>query len=216
MSDAHEPSTERPGSALRFRDFRLFALAMLLSTIAMQMASVAIGWQVYALTGSALSLGYVGLAQFAPAILLSFATGQASDRFERRRVLVVCHSLLALSALGLLLLVQSTTLHRVGFIYGLLVLVGAARAFQAPASQSLTPNLVPATHFPSAVAWTSSIWQISVVSGPALGGVLFAVGGGKLVYGTTMALDLVSVAVLLCLRVRTTRKRAKISVSEFV
>jgi MFS family permease len=216
MRSAPEPSPERPGSAIQFRDFRLFALAMLLSTIAMQMASVAIGWQVYALTGSALSLGYVGLAQFAPAILLSFVTGQASDRFERRRVLVVCHTLLALSTLGLLVLGQSTTPHRVGFIYGLLVLVGAARAFQAPASQSLTPNLVPATHFPSAVAWTSSIWQISVVSGPALGGVLFAAGGGRLVYGTATALDLVSVAVLLSLRTKTTRKRAEISVSEFV
>jgi MFS family permease len=216
MSSALEPNPERPGSALKFRDFRLFGLAMLLSTIAMQMASVAIGWQMYALTGSALSLGYVGLAQFAPAILLSFVTGQASDRFERRRVLVVCHSLLALSALGLLLLGQTTTLHRVGFIYGLLVLVGAARAFQAPASQSLTPNLVPDSYFPSAVAWTSSIWQISVVSGPALGGVLFATGGGRLVYGTATALDLASVAVLLSLRTRTTRKRAEISVSEFV
>jgi MFS family permease len=216
MSSALEPNPERPGSALKFRDFRLFGLAMLLSTIAMQMASVAIGWQMYALTGSALSLGYVGLAQFAPAILLSFVTGQASDRFERWRVLVVCHSLLALSALGLLLLGQTTTLHRVGFIYGLLVLVGAARAFQAPASQSLTPNLVPDSYFPSAVAWTSSIWQISVVSGPALGGVLFATGGGRLVYGTATALDLASVAVLLSLRTRTTRKRAEISVSEFV
>jgi MFS family permease len=216
MSRARASSPERPGSALQFRDFRRFALAMLLSTVAMQMASVAIGWQVYALTGSALSLGYVGLAQFAPAILLSFATGQASDRFERRHVLVVCHSLLALSALGLFLLGQSGTLHRVGFIYGLLVLVGAARAFQAPASQSLTPNLVPLTHFPSAVAWTSSIWQISVVSGPALGGVLFASGGGRLVYGATMALELVSVVVLLSLQVRTTRQRAEISVSEFL
>jgi MFS family permease len=216
MSGARESSSERPGSALRFRDFRLFALAMLLSTLAMQMASVAIGWQVYALTGSALSLGYVGLAQFAPAILLSFATGQASDRFERRRVLVVCHSLLALSSLGLLLLGQSNTLHRIGFIYALLVLVGAARAFQAPASQSLTPNLVPLTHFPSAVAWTSSIWQISVVSGPALGGVLFASGGGGLVYGAAVTFELGSLAVLLAMRVKTTRKRAEISVSEFV
>src|ERR1019366_3219597 len=138
MSDAADTLRSGPGSPFQFRDFRLYALAMLLPTMAMQMQSVAIGWQVYALTGSAMSLGYVGLAQFAPAILFSFATGHVADRFERRYVVVVCHVLLASSALGLFWLVQSTTAHRVGFIYALLVLVGGARAFQAPASHALS------------------------------------------------------------------------------
>jgi MFS family permease len=215
MSDVPDALRSAPRRPFQFRDFRLYALAMLVSTIAMQMQSVAIGWQVYALTGSALSLGYVGLAQFAPAILLSFATGHAADRFERRHVLAICHALLASSALGLFWLVQSTTTHRVGFIYALLVLVGGARAFQAPASQALTPNLVPLAHFPSAVAWTSSIWQISVVGGPALGGLLYAAGGGGLVYGVATALEIAAVGLLLGLRVKTTRARAANSVGAY-
>jgi MFS family permease len=189
---------------------------MLLSTLSMQMASVAIGWQVYALTGSALSLGYVGLAQFLPAILLSIVTGHVADRFDRRLVLVVCHALLVLGMLGMFWLGRGARAEQVGTIYALLVLVGIARAFQAPASQALTPNLVPLSHFPSAVAWTSSIWQVAVVGGPALGGTLYAAGGGALVYGSAVALEIAAVLVLLCLRVQTTRKRASSSLREIV
>ena len=102
MSLAPALSAATPPSALRSRDFRLYVLGKLVATLALQMQGVAVGWQVYAITGDALSLGYVGLVQFLPAVVMSLLTGHVADRFDRRDVLVCCHALL-LTASGLLL-----------------------------------------------------------------------------------------------------------------
>src|SRR5450432_946839 len=181
--------TRSPFAAFRHRDFRLFQAGRFLSTVGMQMQGVAVGWQIYALTGQALDLGYVGLAQFLPAFLCSPLSGQIADRFARRVVLVVCHGVLALCALALYL----TTLKHgspVLGIYAVLVCIGAARGFAGPSAQALIPNLVPNEHFQNAVAWSSSIWQVAVVVGPALGGLSYAASGAGLVYALTFALEL--------------------------
>ncbi len=190
-----------PLAAFRFRDFRLFQLGGLLSTVSMQMQSVAVGWQVYALTGRAIDLGYVGLAQFLPAIALSPLTGPVADRFDRRRVLLFCHGLLLLSA-ALLFALSRQPRPSISLIYAVLTLVGIARAFQGPAGQALMPNLVPLHVFPNAVAWSSSTWQVAVVAGPALGGLMYAVGGAPEVYGAAVVLELVTLCVLVPIRPR--------------
>jgi MFS family permease len=192
-----------PFVALRFRDFRLFLASALLSTIGLQMQAVAVGWQVYALTGKALDLGYVGLALFAPSLVFAMVTGQAADRIDRRKLLIACHALLLIASLSLMVVSE---LSRTPLpIYAILLVIGTARAFQAPTGQALMPNLVPLSAFPNAVAWSSTTWQISVVTGPALGGLLYAIGGARGVYACATLLELVTVIVLLGVRTRTAR-----------
>jgi MFS family permease len=161
-------------AAFTHRDFNLFQAARLLSVIGSQMQSVAIGWQIYAITGRPLDLAWVGLAQFFPAVCLSLVTGHVADRVERRRILMVCYAALAVLGVALFASVGAG----VGPIYAVLVGVGVARAFQGPATQSILPSLVPVEHFGNAVAWSSSFWQTATVLGPTLGGLGYAAFGG--------------------------------------
>ena len=161
--------------AFAHRDFNFFQAARLLSILGMQMQSIAIGWQIYAITGRPLDLAWAGLAQFFPAVGLSLITGHAADRFDRRRILLVCHAAMASLSIALWLVARG---HGVAPIYTVLVGVGVARAFLGPANQSILPSLVPAEHFGNAVAWSSSLWQTAMVAGPALGGILYAASGG--------------------------------------
>ena len=163
--------------AFRHRDFNLFQGARLLSVLGMQMLSVAVGWQIYSITGRPIDLAWVGLVQFLPAFCLSPVTGQVADRFERRRILAVCHATTGLFA-GALWEVARTNPPRVAVIYAILAGIGVTRAFGGPASQSIVPTLVPVEHFGNAVTWGSSLWQASTVLGPMLGGFVYATGGG--------------------------------------
>ena len=205
---ATDASDVAPASALRFRDFRLFQTAKLLSTLAMQMQGVAVGWQVYAITGQALHLGYVGLVQFLPALVMSLMTGHVADRFDRRYVVVVCHTLL-LGCTALLYAFAQSEEPSVGSIYVVLALVGAARAFLGPASSALMPNLVPTEVFPNAVAWSSSTWQIAVIAGPALGGFLYSLGSARQVYAVSLVLEVIAVSVVALIRTRAERGERK-------
>jgi MFS family permease len=192
-------------SALANRDFRLLQGARLFSIVGTQMQSVAVGWQVYDLTRRPLDLGYVGLAQFLPAIGLSLVTGQAADRFDRRRVVLACHAAVALCSMLLL-----TNTHGVGAIYAILVLFGATRAFMAPAAQSLVTNIVPDTSLGSAVAVSSTVFEIGTIIGPTVGGLAYgAAGGPRPVYATTFAFSLVAFALVSTMRVRTGRMEKK-------
>jgi MFS family permease len=182
-------------------DFRRYQAGRFAALIGTQMQGVAVGWQVYALTGRPLDLGFVGLAQFLPAMLLWPLTGHTADRFERRLLLVACHSLLALSAVALYVLAR-TPAPSVVAIYAVLTVVGVARAFAGPAGHALVPNLVPREDVPSAIGWGSSIFQLSLMIGPALGGLLHDVRGGASVFVTTAVLELSSIALLLGIRTR--------------
>jgi MFS family permease len=179
------------GVALRYRSFRWYLAARLFGMIGFQMQGVAVGWQVYDLTRRPIDLGYVGLAQFVPSILLSLLAGEAADRFERRRLLMVCYALLA-SCTAILALLARHDRPPLGWIYGVLVVVGIGRAFAGPAAQALVPNLVDAAHFPNAVAWSSSIWHVALVAGPAIGGAAYAVVGATWVYLAAAALQLIA------------------------
>jgi MFS family permease len=171
--------------AFRYRDFRLAQAGRLLTTLGTQMQSVAVGWQVYTLTGKTLDLGYVGLAQFLPAFVLSLVAGQVADRFDRKRIVLVCQLTFAACAFALFAL-SSLHVRAVGPIYAVLVVFGATRAFAGPAAQSLLPSLVPPIHFAKAVASASSVYEIASIAGPALGGLVYgAAKSASAVYLTT-------------------------------
>jgi MFS family permease len=173
--------------AFQHRDFRFFQSSRLLSIFGFQMQGVAIGWQIYDVTGRPLDLAWVGLAQFLPAAGLSLVAGHAADRFERRRILVFCHAIMAVLSASLYLLAADVRAGHVAPIYGVLAGVGVARAFLGPANQSLMPTLVPVEHFGNAVAWSSSLWQFSTVIGPVVGGLAYASSGPRTAYAAAAA-----------------------------
>ncbi len=174
------------GSILNERTFIRFWLGRVCSVFAYQMLSVAIGWQVYALSGSALHLGLVGLVQFAPSVLLMLLAGHTADRFDRRRIVRAC---LWVEAAAIGALAAATLLGQVteGMIFALVATLGAARAFETPTVQALLPFTVGPRNLPHAVALSSTAGQTGIVVGPALGGFLY-VAGPSVVYALCGAL----------------------------
>ncbi|HEY1836553.1 MAG TPA: MFS transporter [Rhizomicrobium sp.] len=169
----------------RGRDFSFYVSARFLSTVAMQVQSVAIGWQIYAITRSTLALGLVGLCEFVPMFLLTLPAGEIADRFDQRRVLALTQIAEAVCA-GLFLLFSLTQPHNALPFYGVLVLFGAARGFSGPSGQSLLAFVVPPEKLGRAIALGSSAFTTAVIAGPALGGFLFVFGPGA-TYGICLA-----------------------------
>jgi MFS family permease len=163
-----------------------------------QMLMVAVGWQMYDLTGSAWDLGLVGLLQFVPALLLALPAGHLIDRWHRGRILAACMAVLALAALLLALASHQGWVSRAGLL-GLSVLLGAVRAFQLPATQALTPLLVPAAVLPRALAFSSGGLQAAVIAGPALGGFVYT-AGAPAVYALCTALFALATGLTLAIR----------------
>ena len=153
--------------------FVLFEIARFLIVSAVEMQAVAVGWQVYEITKRPLDLGYVGLAQFLPGILLFPISGHASDRFERSKVLSWCYGGYAVCFALLLILTERGT-PSIRSIYIVLVLIGVVRSFNGTASRSILPQLVPEIHFPNAVAWNATIFQAATILGPSFGGIVYA------------------------------------------
>jgi MFS family permease len=193
-------------SILRNRNVLLFLAARFCSAMAVMMFSVAVGWQVYALTHSPFALGMVGLAQFLPAFLLTLPGGLAADRFDRRAMLVGSFAI-ELGVGVALLLFSLYPPAWIGWIFVVLAFIGVGRAFMAPANGSLLPLLVDAPNFPRAVAWNSTVFQIATIAGPALGGLLYAVGPW-LVYGIATGLLFVGLVALANMRGRWRSSRA--------
>lgn len=168
-------SSVTSGGVFQRRDFRLYFAATFAATLANQVLSVAVAWQIYDLVRTPMALGYVGLIQFVPMATFVFTAGDLADRSDRRQILTASYLIQTLGA-GLLL---GLTLAKPGAIwpfYAVLALFGTARAFGQPAGQSFLPSLVLDEQFPEAVAWTSSARQIAVVIGPALGGAIYLLG----------------------------------------
>ncbi|OIR08002.1 enterobactin exporter EntS [mine drainage metagenome] len=185
-------------AALGYRDFRLFLALRFCANIAQLIQIVAVGWQVYDLTRRPQDLGYVGLVLFLPQILLALVSGAVADHFDRRRIAMLCLGLEALSS-AMLLALSWRGLTAVAPVYLALTLFGVARSFLGPALQSVVPLLVRREDFPNAVAWNSTVWQMAVIGGPALGGFLYALGPVA-VYGLTTLLLLGSALAALLLR----------------
>ena len=165
------------------------------ATFAVQILSVAVGWQVYDLTRDPLDLGIIGIVQFLPMLLLVFVTGSMADRYGHRRVMlysVVVEVLCAAAMLGFVLADISTPLP----IFVALTVLAVARAFFGPASQSLVVHLVPKRDFANAVGWNSSAWQIASIVGPVAGGLLYGIGAA-VAYGCATVMLVVSLGLLL-------------------
>ena len=153
--------------------FVLFQVARFLIVSSVEMQAVAVGWQVFEITKRPLDLGYVGLAQFLPGILLFPLSGHTSDRFERRSVLSACYAGYAV-CFALLLLLSRQRVASIAAIYGVLIMIGVVRSFNGPASRSILPQLVPEEHFANAVAWNATIFQAATILGPSFGGIIYA------------------------------------------
>ncbi len=189
------PSNHR--QPLAIPAFKRFLLAQTASFLAYQMLAVAVGWQIYDLTHSAFTLGLVGLAQFLPQFLLTLVVGHVADRYDRRRILVVC--LLIEAAVAVVLTVGSFTqwLNR-DHILVCVFLIGAARAFEAPTMQAFLPSLVKPELLPVCLTWSATGRQVGIILGPALGGFIYIASAG-FTYGSCAAFYLV--AALACLAI---------------
>jgi len=179
--------------AFTYPDFTIYQLARFFIVAALEMQSVAVGWQVYEITKRPLDLGLIGLAQFLPGMLLFLVSGHVADRFDRRKLVTLCYCGFALSS-GLLWTITWQAGRSVHLIYAVVVLVGVVRAFNAPVSRALLPQLVSEEHFPNAVAWNASIFQGATILGPSIGGFLYAFSRGPaMVYATAMVTAIAAV-----------------------
>ena len=199
-------------SVLRHRPFALFWFSRVLSTLAFHMQAVAVGWQVYAITGSAFYLGLVGLAQFLPMILLTLLVGQAADRYDRRVIVTICQTVesaaaatLALGTLGGWLSVERMLV--------VVAVIGAARAFEGPTMSALMPTLVPRALIPQGSAWLASANQTSQIVGPALGGLLYGLGS-TVPYASAAVLFLIALTLTAALPAHRAVREAGVVVGE--
>lgn len=202
-SQSSEPAAARrdPYAALRFRDFRLLIIGRFVAQIGEMMVSIAVGWELYERTNDPLALGLVGLVQIIPVLLLGLPGGYIADRYNRRLITLI--SQLVLIVCSLALAVLSLTEGSLPLLYGVLAIIGAARAFNNPAESALTPLTVPPEHFFNAVTWNSSVWQLSAILGPAVGGLILGLTNiPAAVYVMNAAAGGVLVFVLLLIRGR--------------
>ncbi|MFY9841933.1 MAG: MFS transporter [Terriglobales bacterium] len=180
-------------------NFVSYTLARFFIVVALEMQSVAVGWQVYEITKRPLDLGYVGLAQFAPGFVLFLFAGHAADLLDRRKLLMSCYAGYGLCS-ALLLAISWRAPQSVHLIYIVLAFVGVCRSFSFPVSRAILPHLVPEEHFTNAVAWNASTFQVATIAGPALGGIAYAVfRGPHAVYALAVSVSILSV--LLTLRI---------------
>ncbi len=187
--------------AFRYPNFRLFMTARFLSIVSSEMISVAVGWQIYGLTHRPLDLGLVGLAQFAPGVLLFLVAGHTADRHSRQSILRICYGGFALCSIALLAL-TFRGLASVWPVYTVLLANGAVRAFNGPAGQAFLPQLVKPDHFPNAVTWSSSFFQTATILGPMAGGLIYGFAGSPApVYACATVAYLTAVFLLSAIRV---------------
>src|SRR5882724_7545471 len=187
------PEPRLPAGRIAFThsDFSIYQAARFFVVASLEMQSVAVGCQVYQITRRPLDLGLIGLAQFLPGVLLFLISGHVADRFDRRKVVTLCYCGFAVSS-GLLWGIAWRGSHSVHLIYAVVVLVGVVRAFNAPVSRALLPQLVPEEHFPNAVAWNASIFQAATILGPSIGGFLYALSRGPSVVYVTATLTAIA------------------------
>jgi MFS family permease len=197
--DAPSPSSGSQSSILRHKPFAFFWFARGATSIAFQVQGVAVGWQIYALTGSPFYLGLVGLAQFVPMFLLTLAVGHVADRYDRRRVVRLCQIVEGVAA-AVLALGSFGGWQSKESILVVVFIAGAARAFESPTLQALIPGLVPVPLIPGAMAWSASAHQTATILGPALGGLLYTVGP-TVPYATASVLFLTASSLISVIRI---------------
>ena len=192
-----------PYAALRHPKFARYIVCLFAFTLGIQIQGTVVGWQIYDLTRDPFALGMIGLAEALPAISMALYAGHVADRHDRRRiaiaalwVLVACSAALWVLAGAGSLGVELLSRTRLTAIYSVIVLSGLARAFLQPARQALSAELVPRELFANAITWRSGSWQLAAVIGPAVGGLLYAIGGAPLAYAVDASLMVFAVGVL--------------------
>jgi MFS family permease len=186
-------------NALRHRDFRLMWMGQLVSVTGSQMQLVAINWHVYLLTKSALALGAVGLVRVVPIILCSLVGGVVADAVDRKRLILTTQIVMLLSA-GALALITAGGLRSVWPIYLLTAVSSAAVAFEAPARQALLPALVPEEDFQNAFSLYMIVFQVSMIAGPALAGLLLNSHEPSVIYAINAASFLAVIVAVILIR----------------
>jgi MFS family permease len=184
-----QPAARPPSQvtvAWQSRDFRFYSMARVIGIMGAEAQAVAVAWQVYQLTGSALALGYTGLALFLPGLFFVLPAGHVADRYDRRAIIITCYSLQAVAS-SLLLWLTLRGVPSIWYIYAILFVIGTGRCFSGPAASALVPTLVPKEHFVNAVTWGATVYQIANATGPMVGGLLFTVSlvhvfGGRLAH----------------------------------
>ena len=203
-------------SAFSYPAFTMFWIGRIVSILSFQMLVVAIGWQLYSLTGSALDLGMLGLAQFVPMIVLTLAVGHVADRYDNRAILFICQISAACAAAILALGTAMGWLSPLA-IYLIMALLGSARAFEIPTMVSIIPALVPRPVVPAGTAWFVSANQLGQIVGPVIGGLLYGFGGATVVYGTAIALWCAGAACIVMIRMdKVTRASEPLSISSLM
>ncbi|GAA7760319.1 MAG: MFS transporter [Burkholderiaceae bacterium] len=205
MSTAPAQAADEPQTVFRDPAFRHFWFARLCTTIAYQIFTVAVGWQMYDLTRDPFMLGMVGLVQFLPSIVLLLMSGHVADRFDRRIVVRTCQVLEALIAASMAVASFSgwvTSEH----IFLFVAAIGGCRAFETPTLQALLPSVVTSRQLPRAVALSSSAGQTAIIIGPALGGFAYVAGPG-VVYSISAALFAIAAVLVTTLKLRQAAQR---------
>src|SRR5438128_1913763 len=194
LAPAHDPY-----AVLRNRDLLLYLIGRFVASLGQQMLSVAVGWELYERTHSALALGLVGLTQMVPMILFTLPAGHTADNYDRKRIIVLTTMVIGLASLGLTFI--SALKADVFWIYLCLFAGGTARTFLWPASSAFLPHLVSRQNFSKAVTWSSGSFHLSSVAGPAAGGALIALTGhAATVYAVNAAVTLLCVLLISLVR----------------
>ena len=186
------PSLQAAMRSLRRPDFRKLWSGLAVSQMGSQVTQVAVAYQVYVLTHSALSLGLIGLFRFLPISIAAVVAGPLADSRDRRRLMLVTQSTLLINSAAMAVLTYRGHVTP-GLIYAFVALSGLGFAFDAPARQALVPSLVPAEELPNALSLNITVFQLATVIGPGLGGLLLRAGGPALAY----TVDTISFSALL-------------------
>jgi MFS family permease len=199
MAQPPTSGEQSPYAVLRNRDLLLYLLGRLAAFLGFQMLTVAVGWELYERTHSALNLGFVGLTQFLPMLVMTLPAGHLADTRQRKGIIIAMEGLLAASSLGLMLI--SWGHAPVICVYLCLLASGVGRTFLGSASASFLPQLVSREEFPRAVNWSTSVFQFSAVTGPAVSGAIIALThSAAAVYGANMVLQLLCLTMVLFVR----------------
>ncbi len=180
-----------PYAVLRNRDFLLYLIGRFVASLGQQMLTLAVGWELYDRTHSALALAMVGLTQMVPMVLFTLPAGHIADNYNRKRIIILMTLVIVCASLGLTLI--SAFKADVFWIYFCLFIAGTARTFLWPASSAFLPHLVSRKNFSKAVTWSSGSFHLSSVAGPAAAGALLALAHPATVYAVNTA------AALICL-----------------
>ncbi len=188
-------------AALRQPNFLLYSAGRISSGMAMTMLNAAIAWQVYEISGSAFQLAMIGLARFGPSLGLTLVGGAVADGHDRRRIVMLTQLAPLITSLTLFMLTVSDSVE-LPVIYGLVLFVAVASAFENPARQAFLPQVVTKETFANAIIVSSTLQSFAFVTGPAVGGLLIGTTGVDGAYAAHMSLIVVSLVSLVFLRLR--------------